>query len=129
MTNKKHLYVYAFIGLALLALTGHAQAAVGLGGGGGLPMEAPIQKIAQSLTGPIAFAIALCSIVAAFGAIIFLGHMFGDFVRTLLYIALGVSILAAAPGFMTALGIQGATIRSPLSQEVRRHEPASHSSP
>ena len=74
-------------------------------------MEAPIQKLQQSLCGPIAFWISLCAAMAAFGAIIFLGHMFGDFVRTCLYIALCISILAAAPGFATALGINGASVR------------------
>lgn len=89
------------------ALSPHAWAT---SAGQGLPMEAPIQKLQQSLCGPIAFGISLCAAMAAFGAIIFLGHMFGDFVRTCLYIALYISILAAAPGFATALGINGAVV-------------------
>jgi type IV secretory pathway VirB2 component (pilin) len=107
MRNKSVQLLFV-IGLALFALSGHAWAATG--GGAGLPMEGPIQKLQQSLCGPIAFGIALCAVVAAFGAIIFIGHMFGDFVRTALYVALCISLLAAAPGFASALGIAGATI-------------------
>ena len=102
--------------LAWWALSPHAWAT---SAGQGLPLEAPIQKLQQSLCGPIAFGISLCSAIAAFGAIIFLGHMLGEFVRTCLYIALCISILAAAPGFATALGISGATV---VAAPVDGHE-------
>src|SRR3954452_918632 len=95
------------IALAWWVLSPYAWASTA---GGGLPMESPIHKMQQSLCGPIAFGISLCAAMAAFGAIIFLGHMFGDFVRTCLYIALCISILAAVPGFASALGINGATV-------------------
>src|SRR5690349_5488395 len=100
--RNKYIQLLFIIALALFALSPHAWASTG---GGGLPMEAPIDKLRQSLCGPIAFGIALCAVMAAFGAIIFMGHMFGDFVRTALYVALCISLLAAAPGFASALGI------------------------
>jgi type IV secretory pathway VirB2 component (pilin) len=101
----KRICQFLLAGLAFVAFSPHAWASTA---GAGLPMEAPIQKLQQSLCGPIAFDIALCAAMAAFGAIIFLGHMFGDFVRTCLYIALCISTLAAAPGFASALGINDA---------------------
>jgi type IV secretory pathway VirB2 component (pilin) len=119
----KKFNLHAVIAVALFAFAGQAQASAG--GGGGLPMEAPIQKLQQSLTGPIAFGVALCAIVAAFGAIIFLGHQMGDLVRTLLFIVIGISVLAAAPTFMSSLGIAGATIgKEPSRREVRPDVPA-----
>ena len=40
-------------------------------GGGGLPWEGPLKKIADSLTGPVALAISLIAFVVAGGTLVF----------------------------------------------------------
>ena len=86
---KRQLLVTA--GLFAL-LTKAAQCATA---GGGLPMEAPIQKLQQSMSGPIAGGCCIIAAVAAFGIAILMGHHWGDFVQKAFFVASGGAALFA----------------------------------
>jgi type IV secretory pathway VirB2 component (pilin) len=80
------------------------------GAAAGLPWEAPLQLIAASLTGPIAFSISLISIVTAGGVLIFGGEL-NQFSRVVIFIVLVLAMLVAAANFLSTLfGTTGALI-------------------
>ena len=95
----------AVVFLALVA--GPAMAATG--GGGGLPWEAPLQQIQQSITGPVAGFIALAAVAVAGGMLIFGGEL-NDFARRLMYVVLVAGILLGATQIVGMFGATGASI-------------------
>lgn len=95
---------------ALLALAyifaSHAHAATA----GSLPWEKPINAIATSLTGPVAYAIGLIGIAIAGGAMLWGGEL-TEFGRRACMIGLVVSVLVfAAPMLASAFGVSAAVI-------------------
>jgi type IV secretory pathway VirB2 component (pilin) len=94
------------IGFLLLA----APAAFAGGGGGGLPWETPLNRIAQSLTGPVALSISLIALMVAGGTLVFGGEL-SEFARRSCVAALAIAFLVLGAGFMTTLfGVGGATV-------------------
>lgn len=83
------------------------------GGGGGLPWEGPLQQIQQSITGPVAMAIALIAVAVAGGMLIFGGEI-NDFARRLAYVVLVCGILLGATQVVGLFGGGGASIGVPL---------------
>jgi len=78
-------------------------------GGGGLPWEAPLQQIQQSITGPVAAAIALAAVAIAGGMLIFGGEL-NDFARRLVYVVLVAGILLGATQIVALFGSSGSSI-------------------
>lgn len=78
-------------------------------GGGGLPWEAPLQQIQQSITGPVAGFIALAAVAVAGGMLIFGGEL-NDFARRLMYVVLVAGILLGATQIVGLFGASGASI-------------------
>lgn len=78
-------------------------------GGGGLPWEGPLQQIQQSITGPVAGAIALAAVAVAGGMLIFGGEL-NDFARRLMYIVLVAGVLLGATQIVALFGSTGASI-------------------
>ena len=78
-------------------------------GGGGLPWEGPLQQIQESITGPVAAAIALAAVAIAGGMLIFGGEL-NDFARRLVYIVLVAGILLGATQIVALFGSSGASI-------------------
>lgn len=78
-------------------------------GGGGLPWEGPLQQIQQSITGPVAAAIALAAVAIAGGMLIFGGEL-NDFARRLVYVVLVAGILLGATQIVALFGSSGASI-------------------
>jgi type IV secretion system protein TrbC len=74
------------------------------GAGGGLPWEAPLTTLSNSITGPVAYGISIIGIVGAGGILIFAGGQINEFVRTVLYIVLVTAFIIAAKNTMTAFG-------------------------
>ena len=68
----------------------------------GLPWETPLQTIQESITGPVALAIALIAIVIAGGALVFGGEI-NEFARRLVVLVLVIALLVAAAGVLTTL--------------------------
>lgn len=95
---------------ALLMLVVSQLATAGGGGGGGLPWETPLNKIAQSLTGPVALSISLIALMVAGGTLVFGGEL-SEFARRSCVAVLAIAFLVLGAGFMTTLfGVGGATV-------------------
>lgn len=83
--------------------------------GGSLPWEGPLQQIQESITGPVAGAIALAAVAIAGGMLIFGGEL-NDFARRLVYIVLVAGILLGATNIIGLFGATGASIGLPGEQ-------------
>ncbi len=97
--------VAAFLSLAwAFGLPLHASAT------GQLPWERPMQIIATSLTGPVAYAIGLIGIAIAGGTMLWGGEL-TEFGRRACMIGLVVSVLVfAAPMLSSAFGVAAAVV-------------------
>lgn len=102
----------------LLATAFVVDPALAGGGGGGLPWEAPLQQIQQSITGPVAGAIALAAVAIAGGMLIFGGEL-NDFARRLVYVVLVAGILLGATQIVGLFGAGGASIGVPQTASVK----------
>ena len=97
----KRTTVSLFI-LVLLALATHVQAAGA--GGGGLPWEAPLTTLANSVSGPVAYGLSILGIVTVGGVLIFAGGMVGDLLRGVLFVVLVISFIIASKNTLNAFG-------------------------
>jgi type IV secretory pathway VirB2 component (pilin) len=97
------------VGLTIAILGLVAGPAMAATGGGGLPWEAPLQQVQQSITGPVAGFIALAAIAVAGGMLIFGGEL-NDFARRLMYVVLVAGVLLGATQIVGLFGATGATI-------------------
>ncbi|MBM0557839.1 TrbC/VirB2 family protein [Escherichia coli] len=79
------------------------------GGGSGLPWEVPIAKLVQSISGPVAFGIALLGIIAC-GATLIWGGEISEFTRRIIYVILVVCIIVFAKNLLTGTMFSGAVI-------------------
>jgi type IV secretion system protein VirB2 len=94
--------------LALAALL-YATAAQA-GTTGGLPWELPLQTIARSLTGPVAFSISIMGIFAT-GATLMWGGEMNEFARRAALMGLIVAVIVFATNIMSsAFGVTGAVV-------------------
>src|SRR2546422_5626237 len=93
--------------LLLLLLTQIAWAGAG---GGGLPWETPLNKVANSLTGPVALSVSLIALMVAGGTLVFGGEL-SEFARRSCVAVMAIAFLVLGAGFMTTLfGVGGATV-------------------
>jgi len=86
----------------------HAHAATA-GAGGGLPWEAPITKLVDSMVGPVALGMILLGLVGGVWGFMTGGEING-FVRSMVVMVLAGSILAAAKPFVTSMFTTAALI-------------------
>lgn len=96
------------VGFLILCASAHPVLA---SSGGGLPWEAPLEQIQQSITGPVAGFIALAAVAVAGGMLIFGGEL-NDFARRLMYVVLVAGILLGASQIVALFGATGASIAS-----------------
>ena len=95
-----------FATFAFLFFTGVAQA----GTTGALPWEGPLRTIAQSLTGPVAFSVALIGIFSTGATLVWGGEM-NEFARRAALLGLIVAVLVFATNILSsAFGVTGALI-------------------
>ncbi len=97
------------ISLLTVGVVVMASPAFASSGGGSLPWEGPLQQIQQSITGPVAGAIALAAVAIAGGMLIFGGEL-NDFARRLVYVVLVAGILLGATNIVGLFGATGASI-------------------
>jgi type IV secretion system protein VirB2 len=83
-----------------------------------LPFEEPLQKLKNSLTGPVAFGISLVGIVAAGAVLIFGGEMSG-FLRTLVFLVLVIALIVNAGGLIKIMSGDGAMIAAQVEHSLR----------
>ncbi|MBW9118381.1 TrbC/VirB2 family protein [Rhizobium cauense] len=88
------------------------------GSGGGLPWEAPLEQIQESITGPVAGYIALAAVAIAGGMLIFGGEL-NDFARRLVYVVLVAGVLLGATTIVGLFGATGASIGTPSGNTPR----------
>lgn len=80
------------------------------GGIGALPWEGPLQTIAQSLTGPVAFSVSIIGIFAT-GATLMWGGEMNEFARRAALMGLIVAVIVFATNIMaSAFGVTGAVV-------------------
>ena len=107
--SRKFLTLLGFAAVSLMMV----EPAFASGGGGGLPWEAPLQQIQQSITGPVAMGIALIAVAVA-GAMLIFGGEINDFARRLAYVVLVCGILLGATQVVGLFGGGGSSIGVPL---------------
>ena len=96
--------------LTLLLLVAVQAAWAGGAGGGGLPWETPLNRVAQSMTGPVALSISLIALMVAGGTLVFGGEL-SEFARRSCVAVLAIAFLVLGAGFMTTLfGVGGAVV-------------------
>ena len=66
----------------------------------GLPWEGPLQTLTNSITGPIAFSVALIAIVIAGGVLIFGGEL-NQFARVAIFLVLVLALIVGAANFLS----------------------------
>ncbi len=91
----------------ILAVCGAARAAST--GGTGLEWEMPLQKIRDSVTGPVAYAVSLLGIVVT-GAVLVFGGEINEFVRRIIMLVLVVSLMVFAADILNTLFNKGAVL-------------------
>ncbi|MBX5164504.1 MULTISPECIES: TrbC/VirB2 family protein [unclassified Rhizobium] len=105
--SRKHTLIAAALVAAQIVLASVAPALAS--SGGSLPWEGPLQQIQESITGPVAGAIALAAVAIAGGMLIFGGEL-NDFARRLVYVVLVAGILLGATNIVGLFGATGASI-------------------
>ena len=100
-----------FLLIAFLAVTFFApEVAASTGGGGALPWESPLQTIADSISGPVAYAISLIGIVVA-GAMLVWGGEINEFARRIIMLVLVISLIVFATQVLSTLfNVSGAVL-------------------
>ncbi len=94
---------------ALLVLLLPSLAHAASTGGTGLQWETPLQKIRDSVTGPVAYAISLLGIVVT-GAVLVFGGEINEFVRRIIMLVMVVSLMVFAADILNTLFNKGAVI-------------------
>jgi type IV secretion system protein VirB2 len=109
----KNIVTRISTGLATIAMSGTPMfAATGGGAGGGaLPWEGPLTTISTSLTGPVAFAIAVIAMAATGGMLVFGGEL-NEFMRKACMLVLAIAVLVGGASLMRTLfpNVSGALI-------------------
>ena len=107
---RRSLFRSSTILVGILMLFTTPSAFAGAAGGGGLPWETPLNRIAISLTGPVALSISLIALMVAGGTLVFGGEL-SEFARRSCVAALAIAFLVLGAGFMTTLfGVGGASV-------------------
>jgi len=75
-----------------------------------MPYEKPLEKIMNSLTGPVAKALAVVGICVAGGMLIFGGQQLDGFARQICLVVLVASVMVGANSLFTTLGIAGQVV-------------------
>ncbi|MBA2482849.1 MAG: TrbC/VirB2 family protein [Nitrosomonas sp.] len=109
-----HVVSFSLLSLVSIILLVPEAAFAAIGGGGNLPYEPWLVTLRNSVTGPVAFTLAIVGIVVAGGILIFGGEL-NAFFRSLIFIVLVMALLIGAQNIMTTL-FQGAVI--PVSNEA-----------
>lgn len=68
-----------------------------------LPYESWLRTIQKSLTGPVAFSVAIIGIVSCGATLIFSGGELGKFMKSIVYLVMVMTLLVGANSLMTSL--------------------------
>ncbi|WP_318452292.1 TrbC/VirB2 family protein [Photobacterium leiognathi] len=92
MKKIKHGWLY--LSVVLLSPFAHASNT-------GMPWESPLEKIVDSITGPVAFGISVLGVVAAGISLIFNNNDMSGFVKLLAGLALVISLIVFATNLLS----------------------------
>lgn len=93
--------------LALMFIPDFAHAASAAGGG--LPWESPLEKLKDSITGPVAIGISLIAITVS-GAMLIFGGEINEFGRRMIMVVLVIAVIVFAAQVLSSLTGKSATI-------------------
>ena len=99
----------AHIGLLTLASLFLSVPAFAAGGGQALPWEAPLTRLQQSLSGPVAGAIAIIALVAI-GVTLVFGGEWNEFARRAVYAVCAIAFIISASALLGGLFAVGAAV-------------------
>jgi type IV secretion system protein VirB2 len=116
--NAVILGLLAAVLAMLMMVPGEALASAGTGAQ--LPYESWLESLRNSVTGPVAFALAIIGIVVAGGILIFGGEL-NAFFRTLIFLVLVMALIIGAENIMTQFFSQGAVIAAP--EQLQTEQP------
>ena len=108
-TKHKFFNAFVFACLAIFIFAFAQEVFASAADGGGLPYETWLGKLRSSVSGPVAFSLALIGIVVAGGILIFGGDLNGFF-RTLIFLVLVMALIVGANSIMGGLFSTGAVI-------------------
>jgi type IV secretion system protein VirB2 len=108
MGSSSTLAIGLAVGLAAVSLP-HLALAASAGAGGGLPYEAFLTNITKSVSGPLAYVIALLGVAGAGGTLIFGGDLNG-FLRSIILLVCFAALLISAPALLSAISGAGAVV-------------------
>jgi type IV secretion system protein VirB2 len=97
-----------FLLLTLAALI-FSSTALGAQGGQALPWEAPLTRLQQSLSGPVAGAIAVIALVAI-GVVLVFGGEWNEFARRSVYAVCAIAFIVSAATLLAGLFQVGAAV-------------------
>lgn len=97
-----------------LALPGLVEAS---SSGGGLPWEGPLQKVVDSITGPVAFGISVLAVVGC-GVGLAMGGDMNEFLRRFMMLTIVVAVIVFAVNIMSSVFGVGAVIDLPSVAQV-----------
>jgi type IV secretory pathway VirB2 component (pilin) len=98
-----HFLLLTFVALTL------SSTALGAQGGQALPWEAPLTKLQQSLSGPVAGAIAVIALVAI-GVVLVFGGEWNEFARRSVYAVCAIAFIVSAATLLAGLFQVGAAV-------------------
>ncbi len=101
---------FALFLLVVVVFFAVAPSAFASTGAQGLAWEGPMQRVRDSLSGPVAYAIVVVGLVVGFGVVLFGGEL-NEMARKILYVVAAGAVCVGAPGVVTNLfGVNGALI-------------------
>jgi type IV secretion system protein VirB2 len=103
----KPLLFAAVVAVLMLAVTDPALASAA--GGPGLPWEAPLTTLSNSIKGPVAFAISLLGIIVC-GALLIWGGEISEFMRRSVMLVLVIALLVLATNVLSTLFATAAVV-------------------
>ena len=107
-TVRQAMYMIAMVAVVALMLIpdfAHAASAAG----GGLPWESPLEKLKDSITGPVAIGISLIAITVS-GAMLIFGGEINEFGRRMIMVVLVIAVIVFAAQVLSSLTGKSATI-------------------
>lgn len=95
--------------VALIVLAALDPAFASAAGGPGLPWEAPLTTLTNSIRGPVAFAISLLGIIVC-GALLIWGGEISEFVRRSVMLVLVIALLVLSTNVLSGLFATAAVV-------------------
>jgi type IV secretion system protein VirB2 len=108
--RARQLLPLLLLSLVIVTLMPTEHAFASTAAGGGLPYETWLVTLRNSITGPVAFTVAIVALVGTGSMLIFQGGEMNSFLRSVIYFILVISLVIGAQNIMSGLFGQGAIV-------------------